>query len=79
MNFLKSKKFLIGIILFIIAIGIISLFDKVLANGVILIAILSAITFFILAKTKTKSKMQWLFTNQVSILIPLPGREFGII
>lgn len=68
MNFLKSKPFtfsekrvkgkttLIGIILFIIIIGIIAFFDMVLANGIILISFLTLITFLVLSKTGTKSR-----------------------
>jgi len=56
MNFLKSKKFLIGIILFIITIVVIAFFDKILAVGIILIGFLTLITFLVLSKTRTKSK-----------------------
>lgn len=56
MNLLKSKKFLIGIILFIIAIGTIAFFDKILAIGIILIVFLTLITFLVLSKIGMKSK-----------------------
>ncbi len=57
---LKSKKFLIGITLFIITIIAIAFFDEALAVGVILIGLLTVITFLILSKTKTKSKTIYL-------------------
>ena len=56
MNFLKSKKNLIGIILFIITIIVITFFDKVLAIGIILIVFLTLITFLVLFKIGIKSK-----------------------
>lgn len=56
MNLLKSRKFLIGIILFITAIGIIAFFDKVLTIGIILISFLTLITFLVLFKIGMKSK-----------------------
>ncbi|GAH90208.1 unnamed protein product, partial [marine sediment metagenome] len=56
MNLLKSKKFLIGIILFIIVIGIIAFFNTALAVGIILIGFLTLITFLILSKIGVKSK-----------------------
>jgi len=51
-----NRKNLIGIILFIITIIAIAFFDKALAVGIILIGLLTVITFLILSKTKTKSK-----------------------
>ena len=56
MNLLNSKIFLISIILFITAIGIIAFFDKTLAVGIILIGFLTLITFLVLSKAKIKSK-----------------------
>ena len=61
MNFLKSKKNLIGIILFIITIIAIAFLDMVLAVGIILIAFLTLITFLALYKTGMKSKTLYLF------------------
>jgi len=52
----RGKKKLIGIILFIIIIGIIAFFDMTLAVGIILISFLTLIIFLILSKTGTKSK-----------------------
>ena len=52
MNFFKSQRKIIGIILFIIAIDIISFFDIVLAVGFVFVGFLIAITCLIFSKAK---------------------------
>ncbi len=56
MIFLKSKKFLVSIILFIITITVIAFFDKTLVVGIIFIGFLTLITFLVLFKIGMKSK-----------------------
>jgi len=56
MNFLKSKKILIGAILFVISIGVIALFDTALAVGIVLLAFLTAGTFFVISKMRKGSR-----------------------
>jgi len=56
MNFLKSRKNIIGIISFIIAIDVISFFDIVLAIGFVFVGFLIAITCLIFSKAKIGSK-----------------------
>ncbi|MCK4454165.1 FkbM family methyltransferase [Candidatus Parcubacteria bacterium] len=73
MNFLDSKKKLIGIILFLSVVGSVAFFDKTLAIGIILLVFLSSITFLILSKIGMESKRIFLLFL-IALLI-----HFGVV
>jgi len=61
MNFFKSQRKIIGIILFIITVIVMSFFDMTLSIGFMLIAFLTIITFLTLFKIGIKNKtLYWL-------------------
>ncbi|MFC1630149.1 hypothetical protein ACFL06_01275, partial [Patescibacteria group bacterium] len=78
MDFFKSKKFLIGIVLYIIIfiiIGIVAFFDKTLVVGFSLISFLTLITFLVLFKIGIKSKTL-IFLLLITFLVHFGGVLF---